>query len=462
MKQIFIAVPLFFFLSVSLAQIKDAEELIADSQTGGTKTYFYSNSNTSEQLKVSDFKNSFESTIRNGLPYFLSKTKSSKRLKIAYLGGSITRAPNQYRLQSFKYIQSLYPNVNLIGINAGISGTDADLGACRLYDQVLKYKPDLIFIEFAVNGGYPQGVEGIIRQIIKENPEIGICLLYSVTTKSFLAYQNHKVPQVIQELEKVAEHYNIPSIHMGMEAAELVGNGKLIPIGKPGQKDVAVFSGDGVHPLPAGGDLYAASIARFFNKIKHLEPNQAPSQLIKPLYVNNLENATMVDLKNIEFSKGWEALIPANNLGTYKNWFPYVMTSEQSDDSFSFKYKGSAFGVFDIGAPETGQMDVYLDGKKVKINALSGKRLYNVNFENPEPIARFNKYCNNRTRGQYFLIETPGDNIHTVTFKISKEKLNKKEILGPTQQEDITKNPEKYNHNRIYIGKILLNGTLIK
>ena len=42
----------------------------------------------------------------------------------------------------------------MIGLNAVISGTGSDLGAFRVSEQLLKYKPDLIFIEFAVNGAF--------------------------------------------------------------------------------------------------------------------------------------------------------------------------------------------------------------------------------------------------------------------------------------------------------------------
>src|SRR5690606_36001811 len=96
------------------------------------------------------------------------------------IGGSITQGNVCYRPQTAKYLQSMFPDVPLKAINAGVSGTGTDLGACRLQDQLLQYHPDLIFVEFAVNGAYAPGMEGIIRQIWQFDPEIDICLIYTI------------------------------------------------------------------------------------------------------------------------------------------------------------------------------------------------------------------------------------------------------------------------------------------
>lgn len=440
-------------LSVSFAQ-RNAEDLIAASQSGGSPTFFKATGIS--KINPGTYNNPAEINIRKGLYYFFEKAKEGKPLRIAYIGGSITQSKNQYRTQSFDFIQSMFPNTAMTGINAGISGTDTELGACRIYDQVLKHNPDLIFIEFAVNGGYPQGMEGMVRQIIKHNSQTDICFIYTLMTPQFKYYQQKTITPVMQKLEEIAAHYNIPSVHMGMEATEMEQQGKLIAKGKPSPDGVPVFSADGVHPLETGGNLYAAAIARSMLKMKD-ESNKEPYKLPKALHKDNWEEAKMIEPEKITFSDGWQK---TERMG-YKSWFPYIMTSEKSGDSFTFKYKGKAFGIFDIGAPETGQLDVYVDGKQVKLRPVKGDKLYVIEDGDAEPITRFNQYCNNRTRGQYFLVQTPEGGTHTVTFKISQNMPDKKKLLGPNQQKDITANPQKYNHNRVYIGKILLNGELL-
>ncbi len=453
---------LFCIASVVFAQKKDVQGIIASSQTGASDIFFKAGLKDPSKINLESYQNLAETNIRKGLPYFFVKAKQGKPLRIAYIGGSITRADHQYRNQSFSFIQGMFPNTAMVGINAGVSGTDTDLGACRLYDHVLKYNPDLIFIEFAVNGGYPQGMEGIVRQIIQYNNIIDICFIYTLTAEQFIYYQQNTFPPVIKKLEEIADHYNVPSVHMGMEVTELEATGKLISKGKTGESSIPLFSIDGVHPLQKGGDLYAASIARSMLRMKGVLREKLYT-LPKPLYPDNWEEARMIDPERISFSENWQKIDPSNtHLKTYKSWFPYIMTSEKGGESLTFRYRGKAFGIFDIGAPETGQLDIYVDGKFVNMYPVKGDRLYSIDSTSiPNPLKRFNSYCNNRTRGQYFLVQTPDGGEHTVTFKISQGIPDKRKILGAEQQEDINNNFEKYNHNRIYVGKILLNGELL-
>src|SRR4051794_5378254 len=92
-----------------------------------------------------------EFTARKGLPNFLWKLLHTKdTVTIAYLGGSITEAKNGWRDQTFAWLQKQYPKVAFKQIDAAIGGTPSSLGAYRLNEHVLKYKPDLLFVEFAV------------------------------------------------------------------------------------------------------------------------------------------------------------------------------------------------------------------------------------------------------------------------------------------------------------------------
>ena len=109
----------------------------------------------------------------------------------------------------------------------------------------------------------------MIRKIIKENPHTDICLIYTVYTNQITTYQKGDIPQVIKGLEDIAAHYQLPSIHLGMEAATLEKAGKLL---WKGNKEVAagkiLFSNDGIHPVAEGGNLYASAIARGLEKIR--------------------------------------------------------------------------------------------------------------------------------------------------------------------------------------------------
>lgn len=448
----------------------ERDQLIAASQAGAMPLFFDIATLKGPDVLPDDFKNGNEFLLRDGLPNFFNKLKHQKSGNIGYLGGSITRAGNMYRVQSAKYIQSMFPGSKLKGINAGVSGTGTDLGACRLYDQLLKYHPDLVFVEFAVNQAFQDGLEGIIRQIIKYDPTIDICILYTIYDGQAKYYAEGKVPPNIAALERIAAHYKLPSIHMGLQAGILEAEGKLLwKAGQVGNQTVnsgqLIFSQDGVHPSEAGGTLYAGAIARAMEKMKE---NDQPKAHVMPaaLIADHWEDATMYAPKEIAvFSREWSSVDPneIDQFRQFSGWFPYVMKADQPGASFTFKFQGEMFGFFDIGGPESGQLIVELDGKRLKLNAGKfphmGKAVTREGAE-VAVVNRFNSFCNNRYRGQYHMIEVePGT--HEVRLSVSPVIPDKRKILGEKQLEDITQHPEKYNRTAVYLGKILLRGKMI-
>lgn len=441
------------------------EELIAASQAGASPLFFDPANYAAPVIQTHTFFHPDEFKVRDGVPNFINKVKNGNPVTIGYLGGSITRADNQYRLQSAKFIQNMFPEMKVTGINAGVSGTGTDLGACRLYDQVLKYNPDLIFVEFAVNGAFPDGMEGIIRQIWKYNPRIDICLIFTISSGQSRIYADGKFPENIRNLEKIANHYAIPSIHMGLQAAILENNGKLIWKADPATlPDKIVFSADGTHPLEAGGNLYAEAIARAMLKMKNSAEDRI-HHLEDPLIADNWEDAKMLDPKSFAtFSPEWETVDTKTieSLNPFSGWFPYVMKAEKPGSSIQFQFDGTMLGIFDIGGPEVGQIELELDGVQMNLEEKSPTNFSaSENKSALKAINRFNRNCNNRYRGQCVFIRTePGT--HRVVLKIAAEIPDKAKILGESQLSDITMNPMKYNRSVVYLGKILIRGNKIQ
>jgi lysophospholipase L1-like esterase len=404
-----------------------------------------------------------EFKLRKGTVNFFKKARERKKIRVGYIGGSITQADKGYRKQTTELLKALLPNNELVELAAGIPGTDADLGACRVADQLLSKQPDLVFIEFAANGGFPQGMEGIIRQIKKTDPKIDICLVYAATVGQLKAYQEGTILTHIAKIEQLADHYQLPSVHMALYPAWMVQQEKLIAkenaennVGKP------IFTEDGVHPLTSGGNLYAAAIARMFHAALELfaSGKEALPDLPSAMYVDNWEQAQWVNpQEGAIFSDGWKEVPTTGRLQQFGVWFPTVMTADKAGASCTIRFEGDAVGLFDIGGPEVGQLKVMLDGREVQILVDKGAR-YHVVPEGLNAINRFNINCNNRYRGQFFMLQTvPGK--HEVTFSIDKIIPDKRAILGADQLNDITEHPEKYAHAQIYIGKILVKGAIL-
>jgi lysophospholipase L1-like esterase len=473
MKKIKIGLPV--LIAVWLMPLMTASQSVADrdkiaaSQAGASPVYFDFLSSEVPLVQPGNFHNVLECQVRSGIPNFIEKVNSGKDVVVAFIGGSITQSHFGYRLQTANYLRNRYPKARFKWINAGVSGTGTELGAFRIQEQVLQHRPDLIFIEFAVNGAYPDGMEGMIRQAIRQDPSVDICLLYTILTGQTSFYQKNELPDNIKGLERVAAYYSLPSVQLGMEAAALEASGKLIwKAGSEQHPGKIMFAEDGIHPATAGGNLYAAAIARSLAKLEtQQEVKKRPLPL--PLITASWDQATMLEPARIaRFSKGWQPMATHQNPGLkkFEGWFADVFTASAPGASFSFRFSGDMVGVFDIGGPEVGQLEWIIDGKPVQLKRdKQGSFIYyraqTTDSIGATPLNRFNAYCNNRYRGQFDVIELPYG-AHQVEVRVSGQKADKEQILPIDKRDDINYHPQKYDQSVIYLGRILIRGTLLQ
>ncbi|MCH5719503.1 SGNH/GDSL hydrolase family protein [Niabella hibiscisoli] len=453
---------------IMLGQSNTDKDKIAASQAGASPVYFEVVASEIPLVAPGSFQNEIECQVRSGIPGFLEKAQKGQDLVVAFIGGSITQANSGYRLQTARYLEQYFPKARFKWINAGVSGTGTDLGAFRIKEQVLQYHPDLIFIEFAVNGAYPDGMEGMIRQTIRHNPGTDICLLYTILTGQTAFYQKSELPANIKGLERVADYYGLPSVQLGMEAASLEAAGKLVwKTGTERYADKIMFSEDGIHPSTVGGNLYAAAIARSLSKME-LQKQYRKQELPAPLITADWDAATMVaPIAIADQSKGWQSIAAAVNphLQKFSGWFTNIYTASAPGASFRFRFKGDMIGVFDIGGPEVGQLEWIIDGKPVLLTKQKQGSFMYYQAEIADAIGatalnRFNAYCNNRYRGQFDVIRLP-EGTHDVKVYVSSQKSDKLKILSPDQRTDIEAHPEKYDQSVIYLGRILIRGTVL-
>ncbi|WP_185955194.1 SGNH/GDSL hydrolase family protein [Solitalea koreensis] len=392
-----------------------------------------------------------EFSVRNGLPNFFSKAMLGDSVKVAYLGGSITKQEG-WRVYSRNWFKERFPQAKFSEVNAAINGTGSDFGAFRLKEHVLKYKPDLVFIEFAVNDSKTdstkiiRSIESIVRQIRQANPYTAICFVYTIKADFLKTEQKGLLPNSALQMEKVADHYGIPSINFGFEIARMVNNQRLIMTADvKEQNGVKVFSPDGVHPYPETGHIiYQNVLQRSFEKMIPTKANALiKSKLPKPMVSDCYVHTQMVDIKDVTLSPNWELMDLKENssFSELGNFLPFVGKAGKSGETIAIRFKGHAFGFFDIMGPDLGRIIVEIDGV-VK-----------------DTIYRFDSYCTYRRMG-YTIIDGLEDKKHTVVFRSLCEPFDKTAILS--NKEKIAKTPEDYKPNNLYIGKILVEGKLLK
>ena len=317
---------------------------------------------------------------RGGIPNVSAKLKQGKPVTVVCFGGSIT-AMDGWRNKTDKWLRGKYPESDIKMINAGLGGTGSELGVFRMDSDVLKYNPDLIFVEFAVNDNgaadknpelIQRTMEGIVRKIWKHNPYTDIVFFYTVHKVMVEKYEAGKVPESVAIMERIAGYYGIPSINGGYAAYLQGRQGKLNVPGLPWGKETPRFAKDDCHPLPYGHQLYADYIAGALTTM--LEADSAPQahKLPEPLRNDCYETAKMLaPSKVLHLTGNWTK----SDLKQFAGRMPDLLTTSEPGAAATIVFKGSDILFFDVIGPDTGQYSVTIDGKD------AGTRV------------RFDKYC---------------------------------------------------------------------
>ena len=396
---------------------------------------------------------------RNGWPNFLAKAGTpGAEVRIAYFGGSIT-AQEGWRPKTLAYFQRTFPQAKFVAINAAIGGTGSDLGVCRVQQDVLDRKPDLVLVEFAVNDGGATPVqifrcmEGIVRQTWRAWPECDIGFVYTLTEALAPAMLEGKFQRSANAMERIADHYGIPTIHLAMEVARLAKAGRLVwkaPLPKTDAEkqalgDKFVFAPDSVHPHPeTGHELYLQAVVRSLDPIRAASRTPGRHALPEPYTPGNYERARLVtisaahlsagftlpDLKTDAFAKRWANRLPALGRAT------------QAGERVTFKFKGTRCAIYDVIGPDSGQVRVTLDDRP------------------PEVRTRFDSYCTYHRLSTFLVGTELPDAVHTVTIEVMGDAPDKAKILS--QRNQTIDDPKRFEALAFHPGAILLVGEIVE
>ncbi len=310
-------------------------------------------------------------------------------------------------------------------INAGISGTGSDLGAYRINDEVLKYDPDLVFIEFAVNDSGRtdseklRQIEGLIRLIKKHNASTEIVLLYT-------ASRNMGTDHEMQD--KLAEYYGLKTVDLynaligefsygGLthQTLDINGDGVL------SEDEVVNYYTTGPHVNDAGGHRYADYIKLQIeaeNSILGNTPLDKPS--LSGYDMSNPQFTLAADLDSSSFEGSWTE----KNISTW-SFYPVGNTPEKSaltsaadgaaclaqqidirskssqtiGDKLIFNFSGSSIGML---------YQCHSNGALVSYNVDNGLRTGLIDTYGEGTYSR----------NADFYISDLGGGEHTITFKI--------------------------------------------
>ncbi len=246
-------------------------------------------------------------------------------------------------------------------------------GAFRLDRDILsKGKIDLLFVEAAVNDPTNgrssieqiRAMEGIIRHARKDNPKIDIITMYFVDPDKMETYNGGDTPEVIQNHEQVAAHYQVSSINLAREVTDRINAGEFT--WKDDFKDL--------HPSPFGQVIYYHSIHAFLNSCWPLDNSQAtkrtkhqlPGKLDKHCY----DQGKIISIDRVEIINGWQIINnwkPNKGEGTRRGYLDVPMLAgDKSANELQLNFKGRAVGLAVAAGPDAGMIEYSIDGAEFK------------------------------------------------------------------------------------------------
>jgi|GEM_PF-227219 len=320
-------------------------------------------------------------------------------VRVAFMGGSVTT--QSWRDEVMETLKERFPDAAFDVVMAGIGGTDANLGAFRLPTHVFGKGPvDLFFLEFAVNGGGVEAMEGIVRHARRINPGVDIVMMYFANTSYMEDAKAGRVPELVQIHEKVAEHYGIPALSLYKEVGERLRHGTLT---------WEQFSRDTVHPTDAGCALYAECIVSFLDQAwadSKLAPAPRAEALPERLDPRCFENGRFIGVGAAKIASGF-AEVKGWTTEKTCNFAPPVdvLEATQPGSELTLDFDGTAVGIYTLVGFDAGILEYAIDGSPMQTRD------------------QFDVYCDQFHRPQHALFATdlaPGR--HTLRLRLSAER----------------------------------------
>ncbi len=316
------------------------------------------------------------------------KLTTEKKLNVAYFGGSVTGGQGgengySWASETTKWLKSNFPNAQINELNNAWGGTSALWGYFRMSEDntgskgnLVKFNPDLIFIEFSINDAYAHltqmqssyYMEGIVKKLREANPKVDIVIVF-VTDKGRQGTEHEN----ILGHKAVAEHYGIPTINVGNALVDEI---------KAKNAKWEDYVTDIVHPNNKGYKVYADCIAKYLKQTLVTSPDKsgyaAHAKPANDLVSNALQGSQIIVANTVTTHSGLK-LIKGGSVNCPSFGGKHLFGKNGNKITIEFEGRGIGF-LCDGGA---GSRIIIKAGGETKIvNATGGNNFEYVGIEN--------------------------------------------------------------------------------
>ena len=294
------------------------------------------------------------------LKRFFEKARNGKSVTVGFLGGSITYGSNStddrcFANIVFEWLKEQFPSADIKIVNAGFGGTGSIIGFYRMDDELLKYNPDITFLDFTVNDALENKRDGIVP---KESYESVIRrILLSDSALIVLGFCDVEKTTFRDLHLEIAKHYDLSMISMVDSIYSLVEKGEL---------QWQDYSNDSVHPINFGHEMIAFLIKNFL--LSEIESSTDSSYVLPDeIFERILDNPVSYDY----FS------LPTENYGSFEKYDGYLRLKNGfigfGEHPISFKLNDTKelfLIILYSNDPNTGTAVVEVNGNLQKVNCM--------------------------------------------------------------------------------------------
>lgn len=308
---------------------------------------------------------------RRNIGLIFDKLRTGKPVTIAYIGGSITNGAGASNPEKTSYcalvtdwLRKRFPKTEINEINAALPTTGSLYGAMRARRDLIAFKPELVFVEFAASDSgdeelpVKKAIEGLLRQllIVPSPPEV--VMLYAPNAKRTARGDWH---------DQVARYYQVPAINLTEKTQAMIDEGNLNPTS---------FWKDGVNPTDAGHKIYADMITAFLAEQEKLEPSPILRSLPSPMISDEMNYGEFKAFAEIKPPKDSETSWKKDTSND-RALPSELMSSDKANAQIEFYFEGTVVGITFRSSRDAGIIQCLIDGKPApaplgKIDGYSG------------------------------------------------------------------------------------------
>lgn len=303
---------------------------------------------------------------------FDERARAGEHLNVVFLGGSLTVGSNasdpqltSYRALVSQKLEEKYPDAHFKFWDAALGGTSSNLAAFRLQRDVISRKPDLVFIDYAVNDN-PYSVddeklasyESLTRRVLLETG--------APVELIILAVKPDLEPAKRQPRPRDAKHKEVAAAYNTALADAVAYMNDQVQKGRFTPDEMWPAETGSTHPNDKGYLLYSEVVFQaYLDAVAEKKVCRIPEKMLFADTYMTWKRQRLSQLTPLP--EGWTVGRPSTSGAAFdfymSRWYDDVTIASINAKPFRLKFNAKTVMLLGESTPKTGKYLVTIDGK---------------------------------------------------------------------------------------------------